>query len=177
MIALLRGHDLVAPSPGFFVARVRMGDVIRGGSVLGTLEVLGATRELVAPEAAGGTVVALADPQRARVAVDHGALLVTLDPEAVARTGGAAGVQPEAATTGRVFRAPTSGRFYGRSAPDKPPFVTAGTALVQGATICLLEVMKTFHRVTYTGEPATVVAVLVADGADVNQGEPLLSLA
>jgi len=36
--------------------------------------------------------------------------------------------------------------------------------------------MKTFHRVTYTGEPATVVAVLVADGADVNQGDPLLSL-
>ena len=176
VVAGLRGHDLVAPSPGYFVARVRLGDVIRGGSVLGTLEVLGATRELVAPETAGGTVVALADPHRARVAVEHGALLATLDPEAVARTGSPAAVDAAATTTGHVFRAPTSGRFYGRSSPDKPPFVTAGATLVQGATICLLEVMKTFHRVTYTGEPAAVVAVLVADGADVNQGDPLLSL-
>ena len=177
MIALLRGHDVVAPSPGFFVARVRLGDVVRGGTVLGTLEVLGATRELVAPETAGGTVVALADPHRARVAVEHGALLVTLDPEAVAGTGGPAAAPAEMAALGRVFRAPTSGRFYGRSSPDKPPFVTAGATLVQGATICLLEVMKTFHRVTYSGEPAMVKTVLVADGADVNQGDPLLALA
>lgn len=176
MNALLRGHDLVAPSPGFFVARVRLGDVVHAGTVLGTLEVLGASRELVAPDGAGGTVVALADPRAARVAVDHGALLVTLDPSAAVRTGTAAAAQAATETTGKVFRAPTSGRFYGRSSPDKPAFVAAGARLAQGATICLLEVMKTFHRVTYTGEPATVRAVLVADGADVNQGDALLAL-
>ena len=36
--------------------------------------------------------------------------------------------------------------------------------------------MKSFHRVTYGGDPATVREVLVGDGADVNQGDPLLSL-
>jgi acetyl-CoA carboxylase biotin carboxyl carrier protein len=79
-----------------------------------------------------------------------------------------------------VFRAPTSGRFYGRSAPDKPPFVEPGTQLVHGATICLLEVMKTFHRVTYGGsglpDTARVSSVLVRDGDDVNAGDPLLAL-
>ena len=175
MIALVRGHDLLSPAPGYFVARVRLGDIVHAGSILGTLEVLGAVRELVAPDAAG-TVIALADPHRARVPVDHGAMLATLDPDAIARATAAAG-PVVAAATGRVFRAPTSGRFYSRSSPDRPPFVAAGDTLQQGATICLLEVMKTFHRVTYSGEPAMVKTVLVADGADVNQGDPLLALA
>jgi len=75
-----------------------------------------------------------------------------------------------------VFRAPTSGRFYGRPGPGKPAFVTAGSELVPNATICLLEVMKTFHRVTYSGDRARVREVLVEDGADVNAGDPLLAL-
>jgi acetyl-CoA carboxylase biotin carboxyl carrier protein len=45
----------------------------------------------------------------------------------------------------------------------------------------LLEVMKTFHRVTYGGpglpDTARVVRVLIADGDDVNAGDPLLALA
>jgi acetyl-CoA carboxylase biotin carboxyl carrier protein len=89
-------------------------------------------------------------------------------------------VAAASAVTGLVFRAPTSGRFYGRAAPDKPPFVSAGEELAPGATICLLEVMKTFHRVTYGGaglpERARVERVLVADGDDVSAGDPLLAL-
>ena len=75
-----------------------------------------------------------------------------------------------------MFRAPTSGRFYGRPTPDKPPFVSVGIELVTGATICLLEVMKTFHRVTYAGDRARVREILVADGADVDAGAALLAL-
>ena len=63
-----------------------------------------------------------------------------------------------AAATGLVFRAPTSGRYYGRSSPDKPAFVTAGDELPAGATVCLLEVMKTFNRVTYSGGGARACA-------------------
>lgn len=171
MNALVRGNDLLAPQPGFFVARVKLGDVVHPGSVLGTLEVLGKVRDLVVGEA-GGTVVAM-NTARAKVAVDYGAVLVSLDPDAVSqrRTAEAA-----ASVQGNVFRAPTSGRFYGRSSPDKPAFVSAGDTLQPGATICLLEVMKTFHRVTFSGAPAKVKSVLVADGADVNQGDPLLAL-
>jgi acetyl-CoA carboxylase biotin carboxyl carrier protein len=66
--------------------------------------------------------------------------------------------------------------LYGSPSPGKPPFVARGDELSPGTTICLLEVMKTFHRVTYSGEPARVGAVLVAEGADVNAGDPLLAL-
>ena len=79
-----------------------------------------------------------------------------------------------------MFRAPTSGRFYSRSAPGKPAFVSVGDELGPNATVCLLEVMKTFHRVTYGGpglpERAKVREIFVADGADVTAGDPLLAL-
>jgi biotin carboxyl carrier protein len=42
--------------------------------------------------------------------------------------------------------------------------------------VCLLEVMKTFNRVTYSGARVRVTELLVADGADVNAGDPLLAL-
>jgi biotin carboxyl carrier protein len=173
--AIAKGDRLLAPEPGFFVASVRIDDVVHPGSVLGTLDVLGTPIAITAD--AHGRVVALADPKQARVAVDHGALLVELAPvEAGAHVAAAAQAGAVAGNV-NVFRAPTSGRFYSRSAPDKPVFVKAGDRLAHGATICLLEVMKTFHRVTYAGEPVTVREVLVADGADVNAGDPLIAFA
>ena len=172
---------LASPAPGLFRSHVRVGDVVRGGGVLGELEVLGQTIVVVAPDTAHGAVIALGDPALARPAVDFGGMLVTLDPRALT-AGATAAVTAASAqdVAGLVFRAPTSGRFYGRPSPDKPPFVTQGGELAPGATICLLEVMKTFHRVTYGGaglpERARVREVLVGDGDDVNAGDPLLAL-
>ena len=172
--------ELTAPAPGRFRIAVRVGDVIHGDSLLGQLEVLGQAIALHAPPQAQGVIVAVRDPSLARPAVDHGAVLVTLDPRV---TAGATPIATVAAThdlDGLVFRAPTSGRFYGRATPDKPPFVAVGDELAPGTTICLLEVMKTFHRVTYGGaglpERAKIREVLVADGADVNAGDALLLL-
>jgi acetyl-CoA carboxylase biotin carboxyl carrier protein len=174
--------ELASPQPGLFRIAVRAGDLVRPGSLLGELEVLGRRVAVLAPDGVRGAVVAVAGPGTARPAVDFGAMLVTIDPRGVAGEAGSAAAGPGAAgaagaaVSGQVFRAPTSGRFYGRPGPDKPAFVTAGDTLVPGATICLLEVMKTFHRVTYGGEPARVREVLIADGADVNAGDPLLAL-
>ena len=73
-----------------------------------------------------------------------------------------------------------SGRFYARPSPDKPPFVIQGQTVKTGDTIGLLEVMKTFNRLTYGGagfpEAATVRRVVPADGDDLNAGDPLLEL-
>src|SRR5262249_25940971 len=132
------------------------------------------------PPPARGVIRAGSADGRARIAVDRDHLLYAVDPEAARDTAPATAAAQTATATGLVFRAPTSGRFYTRPSPDKPPFVEAGTKLVAGSPICLLEVMKTFHRVTYGGaglpETAKVSAVLVADGADVNVGDPLLAL-
>jgi biotin carboxyl carrier protein len=46
--------------------------------------------------------------------------------------------------------------------------------------MCLLEVMKSFHRVTYDDatlpERARVVALLVTEEADVTAGQPLIEV-
>jgi acetyl-CoA carboxylase biotin carboxyl carrier protein len=172
--------ELTSPAPGLFRIAVAIGDVVRPGTILGELEVLGQLVAIAAPADARGAVVAVCDRTAARPAVDHGGMLVRLDPSATIAASSQERAAAAAAAQGLVFRAPTSGRFYGRPAPDRPAFVTAGTELSAGSTICLLEVMKAFHRVTYGGdalpERARVTGVLVAEGADVNAGDPLLAL-
>lgn len=178
--------ELRAPRPGSFVPWIAAGDLVGPGAAIGELVVLGRAAALVVPRGTGdaaATGIALQLPP-ATHPVGYGDLLVALDPSlersAGAGAGQAAAAAGAASVDGLVFCAPTSGRFYGRPGPDKPAFVAEGTVLTAGTTVCLLEVMKTFHRVTYGGpglpDPARVRRVLVADGADINAGEPLLAL-
>lgn len=185
-----RAWLLLSPAPGWFRPSVGEATWCAPGTVIGTLDVLGRVHELVVPAGVSGNVPRVpTSPELTSVlvprAVVYGELVSALLPLSVFEDQAAAGDTAEPASAARdadglVFRAPTSGRFYGRSSPDKPPFVAAGSTLAHGATICLLEVMKTFHRVTYGGaglpETARIVRVLVADGDDVNAGDPLLAL-
>jgi acetyl-CoA carboxylase biotin carboxyl carrier protein len=166
------GWVLASPAPGVFQPALGGGALVAGDAVIGTLEVLGRGITLVAPAQVSGHLTNIA-----RKTVQFGEPLGELVPGgAVEQPATSSQAAATTTTSGPVFRAPTSGRFYGRQTPDKPPFVQAGDELAQGATVCLLEVMKTFHRVTYTGDRARVAKVLVADGDDVNAGDPLLAL-
>ena len=188
-----RRFALRAPAPGWFRPLVGIAAWCDPGAPIGTLDVLGrahllvvppniagATEDLAADNAPGGPSPGALTPR----AVAYRDPIVRLSTQALAaapRSDAAAASSSAAPTAGGlVFRAPTSGRFYGRSSPDKPAFVEPGTQLAHGATICLLEVMKTFHRVTYGGtglpDTARVSKVLVRDGDDVSAGDPLLAL-
>ena len=178
--ALAVDDELRAPAPGFFRRLVAADHLIAPGDVIGELEVLGRITRITAPRVRG-LVQLPPGPALARRPVAYGDVLARVTADvALGALESAASSSAAAAAHGLVFRAPTSGRFYGRPSPDKPAFVTAGAELAAGATVCLLEVMKTFHRVTYGGADvpprARVKDVLVADGADVNQGDPLLAL-
>jgi acetyl-CoA carboxylase biotin carboxyl carrier protein len=178
--AIWRDHQLMSPTVGWFQPALSPGDLVRGGDTIGWLHVLGVAVAVVAPSPAHGIVRIAAGIDRARVAVDCNHLLYVVDPEARLAATAVTAAEATAVTTGLVFAAPTSGRFYGRPGPDKPAFVEPGTLLAAGSTICLLEVMKTFHRVTYGGsglpDRARVASVLVVDGSDVSVGDPLLAL-
>jgi acetyl-CoA carboxylase biotin carboxyl carrier protein len=177
--AVVAGDELRAPAPGFFRILVAPDHLVAPGDVIGELEVLGRITRITAPRVRG-LVKLPAGPRLARRPVAYGDVLVHLSADVALGAIDEASTQSATAAQGLVFRAPTSGRFYVRPSPDKPAFVTAGAELATGATVCLLEVMKTFHRVTYGGadvpQRATVREVLVADGADVSQGDPLLAL-
>ncbi len=169
---------LRSPGPGWFLPAASL-SLVTQGSTIGELDVLGRRTRLVAPAVHG---LASAEQLVPRT-VGFGDVLLVLETATVAsavRESVAAAADRGATGAALVFRAPTSGRFYSRATPDKPVFVSVGDELGAGTTVCLLEVMKTFNRVTYGGanlpERARVSAVLVADGADVTAGDPLLAL-
>jgi acetyl-CoA carboxylase biotin carboxyl carrier protein len=157
------------------------GDPVGPGGRIGGLEVLGVLHELHAPDHVEGEALGDGPPLGERP-VAYGDVLVRLAARTTSARAAASGsTPPSASAAGKlVFRAPLSGRFYARSGPDQPPFVQAGTELARGQTVALLEVMKTFNRLTYGGagmpECARVVAVLVKDEDDVDAGTPILEL-
>ncbi|WP_342641400.1 acetyl-CoA carboxylase [Rhodoligotrophos ferricapiens] len=71
--------------------------------------------------------------------------------------------------------APLPGVFYRRPSPAEPPFAEEGGAIEAGATIGLVEVMKSFYPVEAV-EGGTVVKFLVADGDAVDADQPIAEL-
>jgi biotin carboxyl carrier protein len=72
--------------------------------------------------------------------------------------------------------APVLGTFYRRSSPDAAPFAEPGAPVAAGQTICVLEVMKTYHEVTATAAGA-LVEFLVEDGQFVEYGQAIARIA
>lgn len=174
------GRVLVcAPAVGLWHPALPAGAPVTPGARLGELAILGRRVAVVAPATARGAVVAIAGPALARRPVQYGDLLVELSTELAAHAQGVAEASIGSAAE-LVFRAPSSGRFYLRPAPDKPAFVAAGAHIGTGDTVCLLEVMKTFNRIHYGGDGlpprAAVLRVVPADGDDLAAGDPILEL-
>lgn len=175
------GLRLRSPAVGLLTAAVPAGRVLTPGAPAGVLLVLGRAHPLRTPDGVSG-VVRSAAPERVHQPVGYGELLYELG----ALEGGAAAslaaheaVAPSAA--GLVLRSPQSGRFYHRPSPDADPLVEAGDALADGDPVGLIEVMKTFATVPYRargGLPARarVLRLLVGDGSDVSEGQPLLEV-
>lgn len=172
---------LLSPAVGLFRGAPDPGALVLPERPIGLLEILGDAHHVLAPDGAAGVVVAETGPARARRPVAFDDILLILDPEA-ATAGRALQTTADAAASGGalVFRAPTSGRFYCRPGPGKPPLVKVGDVVEQGQPIGLIEVMKTFSRLQYGGSGlpprARVRALLRPDETDVSAGEPLLEL-
>ena len=81
----------------------------------------------------------------------------------------AAAPAPSAITT------PLYGVVHWRPSPDAPPFVVPGQAIKAGQVVCVVEAMKVFNEIR-TEVDATVLALLVESGSEVEAGQPLLSL-
>lgn len=175
-----RGDEVVllAPGPGLFRDAPEIGSLVRAGSIIGSLEVLGVIHRVRAPAGAFGVVCELSEGRRvARRPVGYGTRLMTLDPEGVKDGARLIDEPGDDSGGGPVFCTPIGGRYYAKPAPGEPPFVKVGDALRGGETVALIEVMKTFNRVCYAGEPATVSAIVPSDGEDLETGDVLLELA
>jgi acetyl-CoA carboxylase biotin carboxyl carrier protein len=83
---------------------------------------------------------------------------------------------PAAPVASKELPAPLYGVVHLQQSPGDPPFVTAGQAVTAGQTLCVIEAMKVFNEVRAEYD-ATVAAVLVVSGQEVEAGQPLLRFA
>jgi acetyl-CoA carboxylase biotin carboxyl carrier protein len=163
-----------------FTARVREGELVSAGQVLGSIDVLGVLSELRAPDGVAGRVTSRIGGTRTRIPVQFGDPLFAISESSMAPVAKAGMVGNASSSATLSFTAPMSGRFYSRPSPNDPPFVSAGDIVQRGQTIGLLEVMKTFNRLVYQGEAlperALVVRIVPGEGDDVVRGDLILAL-
>ena len=171
---------LVSPEVGRWREGPPIGRVLRPGDPLGRIERLGRLIPVVVPVGAAGMITERSGADLARSPVAYGTPLLVLDPASGAVAGDVAVTSEAAVDGGLILRAPMGGRFYLRSAPGKPPFVSVGDVIEEGRTVALLEVMKTFNRVPYGGvglpSSARVKAILRKDDEDVSAGDGLIEV-
>jgi acetyl-CoA carboxylase biotin carboxyl carrier protein len=72
-----------------------------------------------------------------------------------------------------VVKSPMVGVAYLSAEPGTPPYVSAGQSVEAGATLLLIEAMKTFNQIK-APRAGTVKQILVNSGAPVEFDEPLL---
>lgn len=171
---------LGSPAVGRFRPRVAEGAWVRGGEVLGELEVLGQRHAVLAPALDGVWALEL-EVGGGWSPVDHGLTLGRLVAAQVGSSRGAS--RSEAVKEGLpegslVFAAPIDGMFYGSRSPQDPPFVKEGDVIEQGQVVGLIEVMKFFYEIRFErrelGARARVARVEAQSGASIHAGAPLL---
>ncbi|MFO0725111.1 MAG: biotin/lipoyl-containing protein [Myxococcota bacterium] len=181
LIALLKkDQSLAAPKVGLFASAKKVGDLLRPGDLLGTLKVLERRYRVLAPPEASGLVASA--PTGVEVAVGYGQLLFEL--KSLETLGG----DPHSSSGGRVdpvdhsgelmLRAPIHGVFYRRPSPGAPNYVEVGSTVGLGQTVGLIEVMKTFNPVVFSGPgfppSAVVTAIEASERQEVGSGDVLL---
>lgn len=72
-----------------------------------------------------------------------------------------------------VVISPMVGVAYIRPEPDSPAFIQVGDEVQEGQTLLLIEAMKVFNPIKCT-RAGRVTRILIANGAPVEYGEPLL---
>lgn len=76
---------------------------------------------------------------------------------------------------GKLITSPMVGTFYSKPSPESSPYVSVGSKVNSGDTVCIIEAMKLMNEIEseYTG---TIIEVLVKDGDIVEFGTPLFRI-
>lgn len=173
------GATLCSPEVGLFTCALAKGQVVVPGQPAGELKKLGVPHTLVVPAGATGRIQN-ERPERVHAPVGYGDALYVLEPVAAGEDAGAleeAGAEAE----GPAVVAPHTGRFWRSPSPGEKAFVDAGDVLEEGATVGVIEVMKTFTQVRYqatSGLPkrARVTQVVAGDGDEVGESDVLFRI-
>jgi acetyl-CoA carboxylase biotin carboxyl carrier protein len=94
-------------------------------------------------------------------------------PQAVAPVAVPTAMAAAVASNGFTLTSPMVGTCYYSPAPGSPAFVEIGTMVKEGQTVLIIEAMKTMNQIP-APRSGKVTAIMVADAAPVEYGEPLL---
>jgi acetyl-CoA carboxylase biotin carboxyl carrier protein len=81
-------------------------------------------------------------------------------------------VEPDIDDNCTVLRSPMVGIFYARPSPKEAPFVSEGSQITAGNSLCLIEVMKLYNTIEATAD-GVIESILVEDGKPVEFDQPL----
>lgn len=73
---------------------------------------------------------------------------------------------------GIIIKSPMVGTFYRASSPGAEPFVSVGTSVSEGQTVCVIEAMKLMNEIP-ADVSGVIKEVLVENGQPVEFGQPL----
>ena len=82
-------------------------------------------------------------------------------------------VEAAAPQRGDVVKSPMVGTVYLQPSPDAEPFVKVGDKVEEGATLLIVEAMKTMNPIP-APRSGRVIEILVGDAQPVEFGEPLV---
>jgi acetyl-CoA carboxylase biotin carboxyl carrier protein len=72
----------------------------------------------------------------------------------------------------KEVKSPMIGTFYLTSSPDAAPFVSEGSTVTAGQTVCIIEAMKLFNEIE-SEISGKIVKILVANASPVEYDQPL----
>ena len=108
-------------------------------------------------------------------AVDELRSLLASQPAVPAVSSATLVAHPAPATEDREISSPMVGTFYQKVAPDAPDFVTVGSTVSVGQTVCIIEAMKVMNEIT-AEQAGTITAIVAVDGTPVQYGDTLFRL-
>ncbi len=73
---------------------------------------------------------------------------------------------------GHMVKSPMVGTFYRSAQPGAEPFVSVGSEVKEGDTLCIIEAMKLMNEIE-ADKSGTIKAVLADNGSPVEFGQPL----
>lgn len=76
---------------------------------------------------------------------------------------------------GTEITSPMVGTFYRKPAPDAPDFVTVGSTVSVGQTLCIIEAMKVMNEIK-AEKSGTICAVIMEDSSPVQFGDVLFRI-
>ena len=126
--------------------------------------------ELEITEAEGRVRIVKAPPPSAQPApVAQVVQIPASQPAAAAPAQQAAAPTP---SRGKTVKSPMVGTLYRAPNPEADPFVTVGSTVKVGDTLCIIEAMKLMNEIE-SEFAGTVVEILVENGQPIEYGQPL----